>query len=145
MKLYEDVVHSRLSKYLKGPEKLVFREFPFLSRVVDTVVYDCKTDELIAIEIKLNKLKALLEQISFCGHFADRTFIVIPKSTYIHSDKYKNLARNIGVITFEPAGKKLIFDCTIKPTKSPTTNRKLREIAKNLLKQHYKRRICDKF
>lgn len=144
MKLYEDIVHSRLCRHLKQPGRLVFSEFPFLSRVVDTILYECDTDELVAIEIKLKNFSALLDQIHFCGHFADKTYIVIPKSKYDRTDRYRKLPKDIGVITFEPVGKKILFEYAKNPIKSRMKNERLRATAKNLLRQHFKGKICGK-
>jgi len=125
MKLYEDKIKHRLCLFLKGPNKILLSEFPFLSRIVDVVVYDENLDELSAIEIKMKNFRELIDQINFCRYFADKVFIAIPQEKFQTTNKYKILPEDIGLITFRRKNRSIVFKFEKYPKHSFLKDRKL--------------------
>lgn len=129
----ESILVDNLKEKFVKDEMSVKREVPLLSKWIDIIGYDEKTDFLIAVEVKVRDWKRAFRQAMRYKLCSDETYVAL-YGEYVENvdiDKFKK--HGIGVISIEEDGK---IEFVLEPAKNEDYHQSLKRKVIEYLRDH---------
>jgi len=126
------LIDAVVQHFSKHSSLKIYREVAFLSKRIDVVLVNCRTDEIYAIETKISSWRRVIDQAKLNLLGADKVYVALPDTKKHTVSHYQRRLEKygIGFLGIAMFGKKSIVREVIRPFpsryKSPSREQELR-------------------